>query len=120
MLLSSKGTAERQAINSTIQGSAADLVKTAMINIDKDLVKKFPSCAQPLRMPSRLYLQSGAHFVLQLHDELYYEVVSEDLQIVAQIIKENMEQALEERSVPFPVTVKIGPSWGELAEMIVE
>ena len=91
-----------------------------MINIDKDLIKKFPTCAQPLRMPSRLYLQEGAHFILQLHDELYYEVVSEDLQIVAQIIKDNMENALKNGSVPFPVTVKIGPSWGELAEMIVD
>ena len=114
-----QAAAERQAVNSTVQGSAADLVKAAMISIDQALTQKYPN-SKPLRMEQRNYLESGAHFILQLHDELYYEVVAEDLMPVAKIIKEKMEGAMEVKSVPFPVTVRIGPSWGELAELIVD
>ena len=115
-----QAAAERQAINSTVQGSAADLVKAAMIAIDQELTKKYPKSALPLRMEQKNYLQDGAHFILQLHDELYYEVVAEDLMPVAKIIQEKMERAIEVKTVPFPVSVRIGPSWGELAELIVD
>ena len=79
--------AERQAVNSTVQGSAADLVKKAMLNIHSRLVETFPKCKIPLRETSEVvgnskkslskcsYLDEGAHFILQLHDELYYEVL---------------------------------------------
>ena len=71
--------AERQAVNSTIQGSASDMVKKAMIDIDKEMSELYPSCTVPLRRNSKLSknvteIKEGAHFILQLHDELYYEV----------------------------------------------
>ena len=91
-----------------------------MIAIDQELTKKYPKSALPLRMEQKNYLQDGAHFILQLHDELDYEVVAEDLMPVAKIIQEKMERAMEVKTVPFPVSVRIGPSWGELAELIVD
>lgn len=118
-----RAAAERQAVNSTIQGSAADLVKKATIDIDLRLVKQFANASVPLRYrktsdtsSSVEYLRKGAHFILQLHDELYYEVRSEDITQVAKIIRQCMENAMKLR-VPTPVCVKIGPSWGELLEM---
>lgn len=53
----------------------------------------------------------GAYFILQLHDELIYEVHQADFKQVAHIIKENMENALT-LSVKLPVKLKAGPSWG--------
>ena len=135
-----RSQAERQAVNSTIQGSAADLVKTAMVNIDRRLAREFPGAAPfltyceappatqlttptaPLTTPtSRLTTPttvSGSHFVLQLHDELIYEVSLRDLREVTAIIRYEMENALE-LSVKFPVKVKVGYSWGKLESYAV-
>lgn len=69
-----QGQAERQAVNTTIQGSAADIVKIAMVNIEKELNK----------LQSRDIIvteQSSAHLILHLHDELIYEVNSKNLSI---------------------------------------
>ena len=107
---------ERQAVNSTVQGSAADLVKKAMIDIHQKLIKAFPKCKNPIRENG--CIEEGAHFILQLHDELYYEVLATDLKEVAKIVKEGMENAMK-LSVHFPVSVKIGPSWGEMCNMQV-
>ncbi len=105
-----RAQAERQAVNSSIQGSAADLVKTAMIKIDRVLEDIFPSTV--LTSAART-VSSGAYFVLQLHDELLYEVAEKDLPQVARIVKEGMENAME-LTVKFPVKVKSGLSWGQL------
>ncbi|PIO39966.1 hypothetical protein AB205_0154650, partial [Aquarana catesbeiana] len=117
--------AERQAVNTTVQGSAADIVKTATVNIQKRLEAAFPSVpkshrhrAQPrpaerrgnFSPPSR-----GAFFILQLHDELLYEVAEDDVIQVAQIIKSEMENAVK-LSVSLKVKVKFGPSWGDLQD----
>ena len=61
-------------------------------------------------------IEEGAHFILQLHDELYYEVKAQDLMPVVKIIKTSMEGAMN-LSVIFPVKIQIGPSWGELSEL---
>ena len=110
-----RSQAERQAVNTTIQGSAADLVKTAMVKIDKRLFERFPDSGitldSPLNSGSRR--PTGAYLVLQLHDELLYEVAEADLREVAEIVKYEMENALE-MSVKFPVKVKVGRSWGKL------
>ena len=115
-----QAAAERQAINSTVQGSAADLVKRAMLNIQSKLAQKFPRNAISVRESShekaRHFLEEGASFILQLHDELYYEVVAPDVVPVAKIVKECMENVTKLR-VPFPVKIRIGPSWGDLVEM---
>ncbi|XP_078577834.1 DNA polymerase theta-like isoform X2 [Branchiostoma floridae x Branchiostoma japonicum] len=121
--------AERQAVNTTVQGSAADLVKKAMISIDQKLQKVFPATRRSHRQGestatdtqkrrSRRSQQPsspprGAYLILQLHDELIYEVRREDVQQVAQIVKHEMENAVK-LSVVLPVKVKVGPTWGRL------
>ncbi|CAJ1052154.1 LOW QUALITY PROTEIN: DNA polymerase theta [Xyrichtys novacula] len=116
-----KAHAERQAVNTTVQGSAADIVKLATVNIQKRLMKTYP--AAPL---SHQLIQSvstlrrgqlrGAYFVLQLHDELIYETTEEDLIQVAQIVKREMETAVK-LYVKLKAKVKVGPSWGNLQDV---
>ena len=118
-----RSQAERQAVNSTIQGSAADLVKTAMINIDLVLAKEYNSSPPFLTYstPDHGSLHTsepsgsvrGAYLVLQLHDELLYEVCEKDLPRVADVVQYQMEHALQ-LSVRFPVKVQVGSSWGNL------
>ena len=109
-----RNQAERQAVNTTIQGSAADLAKTAMVNIEKKLAERFPNSALSMSHPDiRQESMSGAYLVLQLHDELLYEVAERNLKEVVEIVKYEMENALE-LSVKFPVKIKVGCSWGKL------
>ena len=112
-----RSQAERQAVNTTIQGSAADLVKTAMVNIDRRLSERFPDSGigldSPLDDSGSPWRPTGAYLVLQLHDELLYEVAETNIREVAEIVKHEMENALE-MSVRFPVKIKVGPSWGKL------
>ena len=110
-----RSQAERQAVNTTIQGSAADLVKTAMVNIDKRFAETFPSSFLSLsECTTRQHTHvTGAHLVLQLHDELLYEVCQENLDEVATIVRHEMENALK-LSVKFPVKIKVGQTWGKL------
>lgn len=112
-----KSHAERQAVNTTIQGSAADLAKIAMINIDTKLKQTFPNStnlsAKSLSK-SNTPVPEGAFLIIQLHDELIYEVNSNNIQQVAKIVKEGMENAMK-LVVPLPVRIKVGPSWGDMA-----
>lgn len=114
-----RSQAERQAVNSTIQGSAADLVKTAMVKIDRALVEEFENAPPCLTLDEEKSKRSkairGAYLVLQLHDELLYEVCARDLPRVAEMVQYHMENALP-LSVKFPVKVKTGTSWGSLKE----
>ncbi|XP_018101295.1 DNA polymerase theta isoform X2 [Xenopus laevis] len=123
-----KSHAERQAVNSTVQGSAADIVKTATVNIQKRLEETFRSAPKshehPVqasgtgrseRLRNRPPPTRGAFFILQLHDELLYEAAEDDAIQVAQIIKKEMESAIK-LSVKLKVKVKIGPSWGDLQD----
>uniref|UniRef100_A0A8C4VI48 DNA polymerase theta n=1 Tax=Gopherus evgoodei TaxID=1825980 RepID=A0A8C4VI48_9SAUR len=127
----SKAHAERQAVNTAVQGSAADIVKTATVNIQRRL-DAFPSAVKSHghvessfqsnragtleRRRNRGMLQSGGFFILQLHDELLYEVAEDSVIQVAQIVKFEMENAIK-LSVKLNVKVKIGPSWGDLQEL---
>lgn len=95
--------AERQAVNTVIQGSAADVVKVAMVNIEHELQEIF--CKT----------KNKPMLVLHLHDELIYEVPSKYLNKVGKVIKKNMENSLQ-LSVPLPVKLKIGSSWGDMRE----
>ncbi|KAJ8675482.1 hypothetical protein QAD02_011268 [Eretmocerus hayati] len=121
---STRAQAERQAVNTKVQGSAADITKKAMVLIESKLREEFSYL--PLTFPCteiKRKLRSsdadsrprGAYLILQLHDELLYEVNTNDLEIVARIVKESMEHAIELR-VPLPVKVKVGPAWGNLEE----
>ncbi len=92
-----KMAAERMAVNSRIQGSAADIVKQAMIDVHSLLTEK--------KMKSRL--------LLQVHDELIFEVYESELQDVSVLVKDTMEQAVE-LSVPLRASVEVGATWGDI------
>nr|XP_008116560.1 PREDICTED: DNA polymerase theta isoform X1 [Anolis carolinensis] len=128
-----KAQAERQAVNTVVQGSAADIVKTATVNIQKQLealpsaVKSFEHlCSstqnkwsgKSVRAEKRqiMYPKHGGFFILQLHDELLYEVAEDSMIQVAQIVKHEMEHAVK-LSVKLSVKVKVGSSWGDLQEL---
>ncbi len=89
-----KNLAERTAINTVIQGSAADLIKMAMITIDRDLAGVSPQ--------SRL--------ILQIHDELVLEVPKADLAKVREFVRDRMNAAITLK-VPVDVDVAAGPNW---------
>ncbi|XP_064071908.1 DNA polymerase nu-like [Vanessa tameamea] len=101
-----KSHAERQAVNFIIQGTAADLCKTAMILTTDKLRHADP----PI----------DAHLVLQIHDELVWEVLDEHLDRAAAIIKTTMENCGREcgLDVVLPVAMYRGMSWGEMEEFI--
>ena len=88
--------AERTAINSPIQGSAADILKIAMINLDKALVEK----------------GYKAKMLLQVHDEIVLEVPQDELKAVKSLVKDTMESAIE-LSVPLVADESAGQTWYE-------
>ena len=100
-LLSSNGMirefAKRAAINQPIQGTAADLMKIAMIDFSKKLKEN--------NLKSKM--------IMQVHDELVVEVVKSELDIVTNLVKEAMELQ-QPLSVPLVVDVNVGESWKEL------
>jgi DNA polymerase-1 len=91
-----KAAAERIAVNTPIQGSAADIVKTAMLKLDKKL--------EELKSPARL--------LLQVHDELILECPRDAAEETARLVQYEMENAVQLR-VPLRVTVETGKRWGE-------
>jgi DNA polymerase-1 len=90
--------AERMALNAPIQGSAADIIKLAMLNVQKALV------AEGLR--SRL--------LLQVHDELILESVTEEIDIATAILRREMGSAYPLKA-PLDVNVGVGASWNQAA-----
>lgn len=90
--------AERAAINAPIQGSAADLIKIAMINIYNVMKEK--------KLKSKM--------LLQVHDELIFEVPPEEAEQMREIVRERMEQVVKLK-VPVKVQVKVGDNWLEAA-----
>jgi len=87
---------ERIAINTVIQGSAADLIKKAMINVHDRMQQEG--------------LQ--ARMLLQIHDELVFEVPSEEVDRLARLVEEEMS-LVERLAVPLKVDVKVGDNWAE-------
>ena len=87
---------ERIAINTPVQGSAADLIKIAMIKIYKRFKTE--------RLKSRM--------LLQIHDELLFEVSSDEINVVQDIVKYEMENAVK-LSVPVKVNIGVGKNWME-------
>lgn len=88
--------AERIAVNTPIQGSAADIVKTAMIRVDAALRKE----------------GSGAKMLLQVHDELILESPFSETAAVVSLVKQEMESVIALK-VPLRVSVESGTSWGD-------
>jgi DNA polymerase I len=92
-----RGFAERTAVNTPLQGTAADLIKLAMIRIDADLAER--------GMASRM--------TLQVHDELVFEVPESEVEAVSRLVKEEMENA-HPLSVPLVVEIGVGKNWRDL------
>jgi len=89
-----RGAAERNAVNAPIQGSAADIIKIAMINIHKKL-------------------EEGTYkskMLLQVHDELVFDVYNSELEELKTLIKSEMENAYK-IDVPLDVEVGVGENW---------
>ena len=89
-----RSSAERNAINTPVQGSAADIIKLSMIKIDNEFEKK--------SLKSKL--------LLQVHDELVFDVHLTELDIVKQIVSSNMENAIQ-IDVPLKVDIGHGDNW---------
>jgi len=98
-----KAAGERAAINHPVQGSAADMIKKAMVEIDQALSVKGKG-----GLPFTL--------ILQVHDELLFECSPRSVRIVGKMVKDKMENALK-LSVPVVVDLKVGKNWGEMKEL---
>jgi len=89
--------AERMAINMPVQGTSADIIKVAMINLHREMEKR----------------QLKSKLLLQVHDELVFEVPEGELEEMRQLTPQVMSAALE-LSVPLKVDIKTGSNWGEM------
>lgn len=92
--------AERTALNTPIQGSAADIIKVAMLKVSAALKAR--------HLAGRL--------LLQVHDELVFEVPPEELPELQELVRQNMEHAVE-LSVPLKVDIKVGPNWYQVEKV---
>ncbi len=92
-----RGFAERTAVNTPLQGTAADLIKLAMIRIDEEIRER--------GMKSRM--------TLQVHDELLFDVLPEELDTASEMVKENMEKVYS-LAVPLVADIGVGPNWRDL------
>lgn len=88
--------AERTAMNTPIQGSAADIIKLAMVRLDKRM--------REAKVRSRM--------LLQVHDELVFEVPEEELELMKEMVRETMESAIQ-LDVPLKVEISSGQNWYE-------
>jgi len=91
-----RNAGERLAINTPIQGTAADLIKSAMVKIAQRLKNQ----------------HHHAKMILQIHDELLFEVPEQEAEIISSLVKEEMESVMA-LSVPLTVDVGIGANWAE-------
>ena len=88
--------AERAAINAPLQGSAADIIKKAMLDIDKLILNKMPE----------------VKMIMQVHDELVFECPKENADLVMEKMKETMEQTVELK-IPLIAEAAVGSNWNE-------
>jgi DNA polymerase-1 len=103
-----RAQAERMAINAPLQGTQSDIIKLAMVQIESMLVEKGE--------------RNDAHLLLQVHDELVYEIRTPNVPVLAQEIKRIMESVLtlqETNNVPISVEAKTGRSWGEMSPLVL-
>ncbi len=89
--------AERMAINAPVQGTSADIIKVAMINIHREIKKR--------NLKSKM--------LLQIHDELLFEVPQEEVEEMKSLVSEIMSQAMK-LCVPLKIDVKLGKNWAEM------
>jgi DNA polymerase-1 len=91
-----RAAAERNAINAPIQGAAADIIKIAMIDIDKKLKTG----------------DMNSKMLLQIHDELIFDVVADELEMLKKVVTSSMSEACQ-LEVPLIVDVGVGANWLE-------
>ncbi|MDA7761986.1 DNA polymerase I [Crocinitomicaceae bacterium] len=91
-----RGYAERNAVNAPVQGSAADVIKLAMIKVQNEMDEK----------------DLKSKMVLQVHDELIFDVLEDEREVMEELVKKNMESAVV-LSVPLDVEYKIANNWLE-------
>ena len=89
-----RGAAERNAVNAPVQGSAADIIKLAMINIQDHILNE--------KLKSKI--------LIQVHDELVFEVYKNEIVYVTNMIKNEMENAFQLK-VPLKVDIGKGENW---------
>jgi DNA polymerase-1 len=89
--------AERTAVNTPLQGTAADLIKLAMIQIDEELRSR--------KLKSRM--------LLQVHDDLLFEVPENEIELMRGLVREKME-SVHKLSVPLLVDLGVGPNWRDV------
>ena len=95
-----RAQAERMAINMPVQGTAADLMKLAMIRVHEELP----------------HVSRHARLLLQVHDELVLEVPEHEVARVAKFVRETME-TIEKFGVPLVVDARLGENWAELKSL---
>jgi DNA polymerase-1 len=101
-----RAAAERMAINAPMQGTQADIVKLAMVRIAEYLKEQNAN--------------DGAHLILQVHDELVFEIEEGRAKALAVHIQEIMENVVPEKErtgIPFLAEGKIGKNWGEMEKL---
>jgi DNA polymerase-1 len=91
-----RAAAERMAINMPIQGTAADIMKIAMINVRARMIKE----------------QMRSSMILQVHDELVFEVPDDEMDVMTELVTDEMPAAMD-LDVTLRVDVKSGYSWGD-------
>jgi DNA polymerase-1 len=91
-----RGYAERNAVNAPIQGSAADIIKMAMIAVERAMKKA----------------QVRSKMILQVHDELVFDVHHSEESLMQELVKKAMEEAIQ-LAVPMEVELKLAPNWLE-------
>jgi DNA polymerase-1 len=89
-----RGFAERTAVNTPLQGTAADLIKLAMISIDSEV--------RAAKLQSRM--------LLQVHDELLFEVPESEIDLMRQLVRDRMEK-IHALKVPLVVEIGVAPNW---------
>lgn len=99
-----RAQAERVAVNHPIQGTEADLIKMAMINIADFLSANYPD--------------DDVRMLLQVHDELVFEIKQDKVEEVTPKLKDIMENVYK-FSVPITVEIKKGPNWGETTDLTI-
>jgi DNA polymerase-1 len=92
-----RGFAERTAVNTPLQGTAADLIKLAMIHIDHELRSR--------KLKSRM--------LLQVHDELLFEVPADEIETLRELVRDKMEN-VHTLTVPLLVELGVGPNWRDV------
>ena len=94
-----RGFAERTAVNTPLQGTAADIIKVAMIRIDRELAGR----------------NLGTRMTLQVHDELLFDVPDSEVDEVRELVKHELEHVIELK-VPLVADVGAGPNWRDLED----